>query len=162
MNRKRDKGFSLLEVLVAVIILAIGLVGIASLQITTQTYTESSMYRSQATMLAREIVERIRVNVGEAKAGNYDFTSLPSKTENCRGSTKNCTAVKMRDHDIREWAARVNASLPSATASISTTAGATAADPVDITITLEWDGSRGQRTAVSQAFTFKLTGLDKG
>jgi type IV pilus assembly protein PilV len=163
-NSARQGGFSLLEVMISVIILAIGVIGIAALQLTTSVYNESSLHRSQAATLAREMVERMRINLDEAKAGNYDITTLPSLTRNCTGSTKNCTPTQMKDHDLRVWSARVTSLLPSANASINTD---TSTDPVEITLHLSWDESRGQRTdancldsnSTCQDFVFKLFGL---
>ena len=153
-----DRGFTLLEVLISVLILALGLVGVATLLITSSVHTEASLHRSQASTLAREIVERMRVNVQQAKAGSYDILTLPSLAQNCEGSGADCTAEQMRDHDLRVWAARVQALLPSGDAAISTD---TSIDPVDITITMSWDDSRGQEAVVQQAFTFTLYGLDR-
>jgi type IV pilus assembly protein PilV len=166
---RRSRGFSLLEVLVAVVILAIGLIGIAALQITTGVYNASGLHRSQAAELSREIVERMRVNLDEARAGNYDFSTLPSYTTNCEGISANCSAAELREHDLRIWAGRVNAMLPSGDAAISTTPDATdpALNPVEITVTLSWDESRGERVDDSnnvimtqQQFVFELFGLD--
>lgn len=159
-HRNKQRGFSLLEAVIAAVILAIGLIAIASLQITTQLYSESSMYRSQASALAREIIERMRVNFDEAKAGAYDFTTLPVKTQVCTGSSVDCTTAQMADHDLRVWAARAQEILPGAAGTVVTTAGATGDDPVDITVTLSWHENRSERTA-SQAFTFKLKGLPR-
>ena len=149
LHRQHHGGFSLLEVLLAVVVMAIGVLGIAALQITTSLYTESSLHRSQASMLAREVVERMRVNVDEAKAGNYDITTLPSLTSSCKGASASCSASQIKDYDLQVWGTRVAAMLPSGDAIIATTAD-NGTDPVDVTITLQWDESRGQRATVSR------------
>lgn len=157
----RLRGFSLLEVLLATVILAIGLLGIAALQVTTNVYTESGLRRGQAAALSREIVERMRVNVSEARGGNYDFVTLPAFSTTCAGVAANCTAAELREHDLRLWSARVTALLPSGNATI-----ATLPDPPDpalpsqISITLRWDESRGERALVQQVFEFELFGVE--
>lgn len=152
------------------LIMAIGVIGIAALQITSSAFTESSLHRSQASALAREMVESMRANVIEAKASNYDFgdygegnydiASLSNITTDCEDLQIQCTGLQMKDHDLRAWSAKVVALLPSGDALISTSDDG-GIQPVDITIALQWDESRGQRDPVSQAFTFKLLGLDR-
>lgn len=160
MNRSRQIGFSLLEVMIAVVIMSVGMLGIAALQTTSSVFTESSMHRGQAATLAVEIVERMRVNVTEAKAGNYDISGLPTLTINCIGPSKDCSTSEMKDHDLRVWSGRVAALLPSGDATINSGAD-NGTDPVDITVTLQWDDSRGRNALVSEAFAFKLEGLFK-
>jgi len=164
------RGFTLLEVLIAVVILSVGLLGIAALQVTTSAYNASGLYRSQAAALSREIVERMRVNVDEARAGGYDLSTLPSYATNCEGTAATCSAAQMREHDLRLWAARVTAMLPSSDAAIATQPDATDPGnrPATVTVTLSWDESRGERVddsdnviPVQQQFVFELFGLDK-
>lgn len=63
-------GFSLLEVLIAVVILAIGLLGIASTQILSLQQTGNSQLRSQATMHAQNLADEVRSNDGEMISGD--------------------------------------------------------------------------------------------
>ena len=160
VSKMNQNGFSLLEVMIAIVIMSVGMLGIAALQTTSGVLTESSMHRGQAAALTVEIVERMRVNVTEAKAGNYNISTLPTPTENCIGAATNCSKSEMKDHDLRVWGARVESLLPSGGATISSTAD-NGTDPVDITVTMQWDDSRGRKAAVSEAFTFKLQGLNK-
>ena len=160
IHKQQQSGFSLLEVMIAVMILSVGVLGIAALQTTSSVMTESSVHRGQAAALATEIVERMRVNLAEAKAGNYDISVLPTLTTNCIGPSKDCSTSELKEHDLRVWSDRVAALLPSGNATISSSAD-NGSDPVDITVTLQWDDSRGRNAAVSQAFTFKLKGLNK-
>jgi len=160
LHKQQQAGFSLLEVMIAVVIIGVGVLGIAALQTTSSVMTESSVHRGQAAALAIEIVERMRVNMTEAKAGNYDISVLPTLTTTCIGPAKDCSTSELKEHDLRVWSDRVAALLPSGSATISTSAD-NGIDPVDITVTMQWDDSRGRNAAVSQAFTFKLKGLDK-
>lgn len=159
--KRRPRGISLLEVLVAVVILAVGLLGIAALQVSTTTYTESSLRRSQAAALSREIIERMRVNPEEARDGSYDISTLPGFTTNCVGTAANCTEAEIREHDLRLWSDRIEATLPSGDATIETQPVPADPDlPSEISVTLRWDDSRGTRALVAQTFTFELFGVE--
>lgn len=61
-SSNRQKGLSLIEVLISVFILAVGLLGLAAMQLQSLKYTQGSQWRSQANFLAYDIVERIRAN----------------------------------------------------------------------------------------------------
>jgi type IV pilus assembly protein PilV len=71
-NCSRSAGFTLLEVLVAILVLAIGLLGMARLQMTGMKSNHSAYLRSQASLLAYDITERMRANRNAALGGNYD------------------------------------------------------------------------------------------
>ena len=104
----------------------------------------------------------------EARAGNYDFTTLPSYATDCEGNAAVCTAAQMREHDLRLWATRVTLMLPGADAAISTQPDPPdPVLPVQVTVTLSWDESRGERTddsgnvePVQQQFVFQLFGVE--
>ena len=70
-QRQRVRGFSLMEVLVTVLILAIGLLGLAGLQGASIQANHSANLRTQATYLAYEIVDAMRANPTQTAAGNY-------------------------------------------------------------------------------------------
>ena len=59
---KSMHGASLIEVLVAMVILAIGMLGLAGLQLSSMNNNQSAFYRSQATFLANDKLDRVRVN----------------------------------------------------------------------------------------------------
>jgi type IV pilus assembly protein PilV len=69
--KRRQSGLSLVEVLVTVVLVAVGLLGIAGLQLTSVQNTSSAAQRFQATLLAEDIVERMRANRSQAIAGRY-------------------------------------------------------------------------------------------
>ncbi|MCS3902961.1 type IV pilus assembly protein PilV [Methylohalomonas lacus] len=67
-----NSGFSLLEVMIALFVLSIGLLGLAALQSVALKSNHSAYHRSQATFLAYDIMDRMRANKNAAKAGNYN------------------------------------------------------------------------------------------
>jgi type IV pilus assembly protein PilV len=71
-----ERGFSLLEVMIALLVLSIGLLGIAGLQTFSLQYNHQSYERTQATVLISEIFDRIMANPTAARAGNYDSVAL--------------------------------------------------------------------------------------
>jgi len=60
----RQDGFTMIEVLVAVLVLAIGLLGVAGVQLLSMQQTTNSNVRSQATLYAQDLAERMRANGG--------------------------------------------------------------------------------------------------
>lgn len=158
--RCRQGGFTLLEVLIATLIVGVGLLGIAGLQLANGVYAESGLHRSHASLLAQELFERMRVNVVEAKAGAYDIDTLPALATDCSGAAADCSAEQLREHDLRVWGGRVGTLLPAGDAAIATGPD-DGENPVDIAITMSWASNRGQDAPISETFTFALMGLDQ-
>jgi type IV pilus assembly protein PilV len=71
--KNRQQGFSLIEVLVAAVIIAIGLLGLAGLQTRSLQMNQSAHYRSQANFYAYEIVDAMRMNREAARNGDFAF-----------------------------------------------------------------------------------------
>ena len=106
---KGSRGFTLIEVLVSVLVLAIGLLGLASLQANSMKHNHNAYLRSQATVLAYDIIDRMRANISTAEAGNYDTagSDTPSGSTNCQ--TGSCSATDMATFDINQWKCSVRA-----------------------------------------------------
>lgn len=73
MTHGKQQGVSLIEVLVAAVIIAIGLLGLAGLQTRSLQMNQSAHYRSQASYYAYDIVDAMRMNEDAAEAGNFDI-----------------------------------------------------------------------------------------
>lgn len=123
-----NSGFTMIELLVAVVVLAIGLLGMAGLQTAGLSNNQSAYFRSQATIAIADIIDRMRANKPGVDNGSYrNFVTsgaLPDDP-NCITSADGCTAAQLVDHDKREWTKFFNVVdnstplLPNATGRIS-------------------------------------------
>jgi type IV pilus assembly protein PilV len=127
-----QRGVSLIEVLVAVVILTIGLLGLAGLQASGMRVGHSSFYRTQANQLAFDVADRMRANPSDARAGNY---ARPLSATIPAGNSA-------AERDLADWMRRVRA-LPNGQG------GITFNDAI-ATIVVQWDDQRG---AVNDAKT---------
>ncbi|NQD91987.1 type IV pilus modification protein PilV [Pseudomonas sp. CrR25] len=100
----QERGFSLIEVLIALLVLAIGLLGMASLMLTSMKSNQSAYQRSQANWLAYDIAERMRLNRDLAtSSGSYVITAATTMPEDPGCKASGCDAGDLARLDIREW-----------------------------------------------------------
>jgi len=122
---RKQSGASLLEVLIALLILSIGLLGLAGLQAASLRHTHEAQLRSQATWLAMDMLERMRANQQELDAYTGTHANVP-----CMGSTGQgalATAVS----DALEWQQNLGCLLPLGS-SVVTRSGDT------VTVEISW------------------------
>ncbi len=106
---KNSNGFTLLEVMIAVFIIAIGLLGIAALQVTAIKNNHTANIRTQASELIYNLADRIRANIDGAVAGNYIANVAPGVAYNCiddfTGTTtaNTCSANEIAQADLDQW-----------------------------------------------------------
>ncbi len=158
-----DKGFTLIEVLVALIVLSIGLLGIGKLMLFSSRGNDSAYLRSQATQLAYSILDNMRSNRDQAIAGSYDigFGAYGGSSPNCTSSS--CTQSNVANFDLAQWKAR----LISATAGLGptgdgsvTTNTVTDANGVSrtlATVVVQWNDVVAQQSFGSTATTASVT-----
>lgn len=106
INMKRHQcGFTLIEILVSLVVLAIGLLGLAGLQAAGMRNNNSAYHRSQATILAYEIIDRMRVNRTEALTGSYDvaLATGPAANQPCEGTSNTCNNAQLATYDLNQW-----------------------------------------------------------
>ena len=100
-----ERGFSLLEVLIALLVLSVGLLGIAGMQTISLRFNHQSYERTQATVLISEMFEKISANPVAARAGAFDNVA-PGATSgsfvygSCPAS---CTASQLAAYDLFRW-----------------------------------------------------------
>lgn len=116
---QRERGASLLEVLIAVVVLSIGLLGMAGLQVATLRVNQGAMVRSQATGMAYDMLDRVRGNTAAARGGAYDIALGEAAT----GSGTVAAA------DLAEWKGQLAISLPGGDGSVCRRGDATPDDP---------------------------------
>ena len=126
-----QKGFSLIEVLIAVVILAIGLLGIAGLQLTGLRFAHNANLRYQASLQAYDMADRMRANIQGVNAGAYNSISGAGSDPGC--ITSGCTAGQMAATDAFQWNIANAQLLPQGTGTV-TGAGANSV----FTITVSW------------------------
>jgi type IV pilus assembly protein PilV len=138
---RKQCGFTLLEVLIALLILSIGLLGLASLQTNGLRSNQMASMRTTATQLAYDIADRMRANPGGVDAQNYVIASgaadptIPTG-ESCEAIT--CTAAQMATYDLAQWRAAAR-TLPGGNTSIARTVTGSV---VTHTIIVFWDEYR--------------------
>lgn len=99
------RGAGLLEVLVTVVVLSVGILGIAGLQFQSKQLQHEAIQRTYAAMLSHDILERLRANAGELPAAAVVVgggTRGSEPTPNCIGSAV-CTGFQLYQHDLWEW-----------------------------------------------------------
>lgn len=140
---RRQAGFTLLEILIAITVLAIGLLGLAALQLNALQTGQVSYQRSQAIALAYEIADRMRANRIQAGAKAFSIGANPTlSTPSVDCASASCTAAQMAAYDLYHWYTdSIVALLPSGTASIACNTSACGTG-VAQTITVMWDENR--------------------
>lgn len=138
MGFDRQRGMTLVETLVALVVLSIGLLGVAALQMASLRNNHAAHTRSQATALAYDVADRMRANRTAAINGNYDVAI---------GSTI-ATPSTLAEIDLTAWKNSLAAALPAGDGAI-TSDDAVTGDPNIVRVTIQWDDSRGVEAPVT-------------
>ena len=129
--KKGQRGASMIELLVSILIFAFGMLGLVGLQTRTLGYGQFSLYRSQATALTDDILDRMRTDRVNARAGTWNTVLADASTS--------ITGATIAQTDLKDWKQQVEALLPLGQAEVSVTAGV-------VTIKVRWDERGTLRT----------------
>jgi type IV pilus assembly protein PilV len=99
----KQQGFSLIEVLVAMFVLSIGLLGLAMLQTRGTQFSTESYLRTQVTVSANDIIDRMRANKAGADNGDYIANNAPASPQTCGTSGGCATATDIANYDLTVW-----------------------------------------------------------
>ncbi len=136
-----QQGFTLLEILVSIVVLSIGLLGLAALQVVSLNNNQTAYYRSIATQQAYDIADRIRAN----RTGNYNALDATIPTDpDC--FTNVCTTAQMVTADHAQWNTSNQRLLPAGSGTVTGAAGI-------FTITVSWSEKSPTGSAIQTFIT---------
>lgn len=135
----RQRGTTLIEVLVAIVVLSVGLLGMALLQVTSVQSNHSAYYRSQVTILASDLADRMRANRTAALGNAYVFDFPDSSSAHSVSGTQ-------AQKDQAEWLNALALALPEGTGQVEKTGTL-------VTISVRWNDNRGRIKAADDADT---------
>ncbi len=120
----QQSGFSLIEIMVAALVLSIGILGVASLQIIGLKGTQQSYMKQQAMSVIQNLTERMRSNKEGVFAGNYVvpdsnlFDCTQSSLPDCSSASSDCSSVQIATADIHNLVCGYKTSTSSRTGGI--------------------------------------------
>ncbi|MDZ7663690.1 type IV pilus modification protein PilV [Thiohalophilus sp.] len=165
LMRSKQSGFTLIEVLVTVLILAIGFLGLAGLQLSALRNNNSAYERSQASILTYDIIDRMRANRDSALNGDYDtnLTDAPTATD-CRGSGSNCNTTQLAQYDVNQWKcslgdwnSHASCQALGMTGKLPKGDGSIELNSTEITVTVQWEDNRSEAAAADKLTSFSIT-----
>ncbi len=148
-------GFSLLEVLVAIVVVAIGILGIAGLQASALKFSKASEGRTSAVQLSQDLLERMRVNIHGTNGGEYDALATATASV-CLSAIPSGGGVTSAQ-DAKRWQNAVACTLPEGVGRATVTPAATSGDPSVVTVVIQWNESRIK--GGSSTFSYSVTSL---
>jgi len=142
--RRRSGGFSLIEILITILIFAVGLLGMAALQAVSMRSNQSANFRTQATALAYMIIDRMHANSDAVMHGEY-FSAMASRA--CSAGPDD--GARTSTYDIQQWRQQLACQLPEGQGAILFPG-----DKVQVQIT--WTDARWSLIPSERSMTFEL------
>jgi len=150
--RKNETGFTMVEVLVALVVLTIGLLGIAALLLSSLQSGRTAIYRTQAVNLTADLADRIRANrLGQAAYGTA-FGDVEVEVAACF-TTGGCAEGDLASSDLARWKAALAQLLPNGQGQVVVALPVAAGEPTNYIITVRWAES-GEVAPVTYAIGF--------
>lgn len=145
-------GFTLIEVLIAMVILSVGMLGIAGLYVTSMQAGRTSILRHNAVTLAGDVADRIRAN--PRAAASYALAD-PGTPSACFAAATNCNRDEMAANDIYLWNQQARDSMPNGNVSVVFNNGVA---PPTYQITISWT-EPGESPDPSYSITIPVLGI---
>ncbi len=141
-SSNKQSGFGMVEALMAILVLSIGLLGLATLQTQGLRNTNSAYFRTQANMMAASMLDSMRANVTAARAGSYNLYMHETPTGN-----------NVANKSLISWVNRIGKALPSGDGAISCDASSCA-------VAIRWDDSLGGGNSMHGRVDFDNDGIN--
>ncbi len=160
MNANHQKGISMVEALVALLVLSVGMLGIAGLFVETLRANRSATSRMHAVNLVNDMTDRILAN----RLAGAAYELVPGMVPDEKGcvDTNNCTAANLAADDLARWVAAVRATMPPDPAGnpaitiVDVTDGGAPSQPSTFRVTVRWT-EPGEPRPFSYSNTLVLT-----
>ena len=160
-TRRSQRGFSMIEVLVTLLIIALALLGTAGLQAYSMRLNQGGQFRTQAVFLVADLTERMEANKNAISKGAYALalsnapnpllTSCTDAVCTCdRLAGGVCSALAL--YDLSVWQNTVAATLPQSSWSVVNAGG----NPSTVTVTVSWVDRRADTTTAAFDNTTQL------
>lgn len=136
-TRHVQSGFTMVEVLVALVVLAIGLLGIAALYLNSLQSGRTAIFRTEAVNLAADLADRIRMN----RTAQVAYGTLYADTENVVAAcetTGGCSDADLASTDLAEWKADIAARLPEGEGEVTVTPPIAVDEPATYVVSIRW------------------------
>lgn len=141
-HEHKESGIALIEVLVAVLVLAVGLLGMAAMQVQSSQMTNGAEQRTQAVLLTADMMDRIRSN--RANAADYDGISVDPSSTACATDYTPSNAATVSANDITEWSNLVVCLLPDGTGTVNVDSGTG-----EVVVVVDWQKADEDGVAVT-------------
>lgn len=151
-TRTKQSGFTMVEVLVALVVLTIGLLGIAALYLNSLQSGRTAIYRTQAVTLAADLADRIRMNRTAQAAYNSLFADVEAVVGAC-DSTGGCSDADLASTDLFRWKATIAQLLPNGQGQVAVTLPIAGGEPTNYVVTVRW-AEVGEAAPVTFQFGF--------
>lgn len=147
--KQQASGFTLIEVLIAILVLAFGLLGFALLQTMSVRFVQSANYRTQATNLAYDLLDQMRAN--RYQASQYTAASFAAGSAPAKGPCARPTGATVSiPQNVERWKCQVGKALgDSASANVVVANG-------QVTVSISWGDQRWDANDPDTATTFAL------
>jgi type IV pilus assembly protein PilV len=159
-----NAGLTMVEILITIIVLAIGLLGLASLQMNSLRNNTTAYERSVATLLAYELIDRMRANFGNASLYAIALDAAPSGTD-CTSTTADCNGAQIAAYDLDAWKCSLGkwdeedacdvtlgiaGALPGGDGSVVVNGNI-------VTVTIQWEEKRSEAVADDKLTSLSIT-----
>ena len=136
-NRNPESGFTMVEVLVALVVLAIGLLGIAALYLNSLQSGRTAIYRTEAINMAADLADRIRMN-RTAQAAYATLYADAEATVGACATTGGCSDADLASTDLAAWKADIAQRLPGGQGQVTVTAPIGVGEPATYVVSIRW------------------------
>ncbi|MET0330512.1 MAG: type IV pilus modification protein PilV [Dyella sp.] len=144
-GNRRSRGIGMIEVLVAVVVVSLGLLGVATTLLEVTRSTSSSYLKQQAVQHAYGMIDRMRANALEGRllSGNPYVVAMqaaPAATTSC----STCTPAQLASMDVQQWLSDLKTALPGGRGSVAVAAGVAPNNATIVTVTVQWSDAPAQ------------------